>query len=835
MKRCASQLHSSHQTKRLKTDALSASSEPRSHPSFPRAVADIDATSCDQDLVPISNMEEGLRKIPFIDLHSLCSAVTDTFGFTYVRNSDNVIFIKLNSSCTPTVLMSLTIDSDYINNIHVLGRKISSTHALWSSIPHLSCSVQTVEYVLQKLSSYSVCTGVNDSELVSLVQHSTCKSGALRKCSCSYADNADCVCIISVDCELLLAAGGRCGKCCLLRKRLLMRNKRKRLISPSKLASCRKPNLLLTTPMKLSKLTQYARIRRRLNRKVTVLTSKVKMYQEKCIKLIQTEGENLGTAASSDLLQIMEDCKETAISNFEPGSFQRIFFEQQLKYNSLKKKSSMRWHPAVIRWCLFVKSKSSAAFDCIRSFLNLPSKRTLYDYSHYTEHGTGINPKVIEQLISTAASLGCFTEQHKSYVGILVDEVKIKSDLIYHKTTGELIGYVHLDRVSNEMQHLHNVVEGAAKKLAQSLLVVMVRGITTNLKYPIAVYATTTATSTSLYNIIYECIECLEIVAGLKVLYICCDGATSNRRFFHMHNDDIETYKINNPYSSDSREIFFVSDPPHLLKTVRNCFANSFAHSKSRTLWFDNDISWLHVTKLYEQHCELSEFRICPKLTRKHINLTSFSKMRVSLAAQVLSQTVANGLRSVYGQSVKSTIEFIEIINKWFDIVNVKHLFEGRNTRNLNLAPFTNVDDERLHWLESDFLSYFDKWKVAVNNRSGKFTSQQKERMQLSSQTILGLKITSKSIAGIVKTLLKAGASFVLTNHINQDPLEQLFGHCRHKAGSNDNPNVQQACHLINNIRTVGSQAVPNKLGNTVPTFKKQLDFTPVPKRSSHQ
>lgn len=209
--------------------------------------------------------------------------------------------------------------------------------------------------------------------------------------------------------------------------------------------------------------------------------------------------------------------------------------------------------------------------------------------------------------------------------------------------------------------------------------------------------------------------------------------------------------------------------------------------------------------------------------------------MRVSLAAQVLSQTVANGLRSVYGESVKRTTEFIEIMNKWFDIVNVKHLFEGRNTRNLNLAPFTNVENERLHWLQSDFLAYFDKWKVAVNNRSGKFTSQQKERMQLSSQTILGLKITSKSIAGIVKTLLKAGASFVLTNHINQDPLEQLFGHCRHKAGSNDNPNVQLACHLINNIRTVGSQAVPNPLRNTVPTFKKQLDFTPVPKRSSHQ
>jgi len=121
-----------------------------------------------------------------------------------------------------------------------------------------------------------------------------------------------------------------------------------------------------------------------------------------------------------------------------------------------------------------------------------------------------------------------------------------------------------------------------------------------------------------------------------------------------MHTDHVKTYKINNPYSSDGREIFFVSDPPHLIKTVRNCFANSFAHSESRMLWFDQLISWLHVVELYQQHCELCEFRIRPKLTRMHINLNSFSKMRVSLAAQVLSQTVANGLRCMYGESVKS-------------------------------------------------------------------------------------------------------------------------------------------------------------------------------------
>lgn len=42
-------------------------------------------------------------------------------------------------------------------------------------------------------------------------------------------------------------------------------------------------------------------------------------------------------------------------------------------------------------------------------------------------------------------------------------------------------------------------------------------------------------------------------------------------------------YKSPNPLHQNS-DLFFCCDPPHLLKTARNCFSNSFAHSKSRKL-----------------------------------------------------------------------------------------------------------------------------------------------------------------------------------------------------------------------------------------------------------
>lgn len=37
------------------------------------------------------------------------------------------------------------------------------------------------------------------------------------------------------------------------------------------------------------------------------------------------------------------------------------------------------------------------------------------------------------------------------------------------------------------------------------------------------------------------------------------------------------TYKTANIFSNDQKDIFFFVDPPHLLKTIWNCFANLLA------------------------------------------------------------------------------------------------------------------------------------------------------------------------------------------------------------------------------------------------------------------
>ena len=79
---------------------------------------------------------------------------------------------------------------------------------------------------------------------------------------------------------------------------------------------------------------------------------------------------------------------------------------------------------------------------------------------------------------------------------------------------------------------------------------------------------------------------------NISVVSLTSDGAKPNRRFYNMcQTQELGKklpYKTVNPFSSCSRELFFFCDVPHLLKTARNCFSNSFAHSKSRNLQVNN-------------------------------------------------------------------------------------------------------------------------------------------------------------------------------------------------------------------------------------------------------
>ena len=107
-------------------------------------------------------------------------------------------------------------------------------------------------------------------------------------------------------------------------------------------------------------------------------------------------------------------------------------------------------------------------------------------------------------------------------------------------------------------------------------------------------------------------------------------------------------YKIPNIYAAEGcRDLYLLSDPPHLLKIIRNSW-----HNSKRILWVcyirvilmctcnmqcnGKSILWKHLEDLYmKDTSEGMGLWKLPKLKYEHLHFTSFSKMRVDLAAQV--------------------------------------------------------------------------------------------------------------------------------------------------------------------------------------------------------
>ena len=70
----------------------------------------------------------------------------------------------------------------------------------------------------------------------------------------------------------------------------------------------------------------------------------------------------------------------------------------------------------------------------------------------------------------------------KSYVTILLDEMKAKEDIVYDKHTGSMIGFVNLGSINDQLRQAaeKDVQETYHPPVADHILAVMVRGLFLN-------------------------------------------------------------------------------------------------------------------------------------------------------------------------------------------------------------------------------------------------------------------------------------------------------------------------------------------------------------------
>ena len=156
-------------------------------------------------------------------------------------------------------------------------------------------------------------------------------------------------------------------------------------------------------------------------------------------------------ATDADMCTIMVEEKAQPCQCYPEGSFQRLFWEEQKKAAAKRNVCGVRWHPLMIMFCLYFRHQSGKAYETLRESdcIQLPSQRTLRDYSHAVKAEPGFSPEVDHQLIVAANMIK--SEEWEKLVIILLDEMYIKKDLVHEKHSGTLIGFANLGEVNNHL------------------------------------------------------------------------------------------------------------------------------------------------------------------------------------------------------------------------------------------------------------------------------------------------------------------------------------------------------------------------------------------------
>jgi hypothetical protein len=403
-------------------------------------------------------------------------------------------------------------------------------------------------------------------------------------------------------------------------------------------------------------------------------------------------------------------------------SFLEILLSDQAKAISTESRQ-MRWHPAVIRWCLRIYLKSHKLYNDLRNSggLKLPSGRTLSDYNNFCAPRTGWNTENLRVMKDQFEKKK--PPKRANLGGLFFDEMSIKEGLVFDPKNWELVGFT--DICENNITDTVTTKSDAVDKLATHVLQFFFRSTFFNFDFPCAFFLTRNTTSVQLNRLFWLGVSMLHTY-GFDVIISCCDGASSNRSFIEINTGDSSKCSCHNPFTG--KPIFFFSDPPHLIKKLRNNLYSSghkTEHARyTRSLFFkDKYILWNHVYGVYKR--EIKRHLYVTDLRKAHVTIDSLSKMRVKLAVQTLSNKVAKEMAECDREATEGTREYILACATFWNVFN-------------DHAPIRTSEDPRITQLNG-VLKYFMSWHDWLAKKFE--TKSEQAKHFISWQTMSDLKV----------------------------------------------------------------------------------------------
>lgn len=421
----------------------------------------------------------------------------------------------------------------------------------------------------------------------------------------------------------------------------------------------------------------------------------------------------------------------------EADKFKKLFSSVQCQRILTGK--AIAWEDDDISQAITLRSHGPRAYDILReSGYPLPSPSTLRRWSAKIDLQPGYIYPVLGQLSQTLN-----TDWQRLCV-VSIDEMKTKREFTYLKD---------LQRVVLPTDYCQ---------------VMMVRGLCSNWQQ--VVYYDYGVKSSK--DLILKSIEKLE-ASNLIPVAIVSDLGPDNQR---MWSDLKVSYEQPFCVSNSDRRLFVFADFPHMLKLSRNHMIDHGFKRNGKT------ILKKPIKRLIDSHSK--GLNIAHKLTKQHLSLDRTKRMNVRLAAQLLSRSTGAALlamrdiltqhttASPMPEETEETAHFCFKMNDLFDLFNVSRpVMDSRYTRKafgLDLGDQQRLLDESYKFVSS--LRHPSK-KAMIPFQKGIL------------QDINGLRMLYEHVHE------KYGVTYIITERLNQDCLERLFGLLRAKGGGlNDHP-----------------------------------------------
>lgn len=429
----------------------------------------------------------------------------------------------------------------------------------------------------------------------------------------------------------------------------------------------------------------------------------------------------------------------------------------------LNKKKKVKWTADEIGTAFTLRYFSKKSYVYLRSKLNypLPGLSTLRRWAKHIDLRHGVLTDVLKFMELEGQTM----QPRDKCVILQYDEIKVKATYEYDTVADEIIGP-------------HNYMQ-----------VIMARGLFGKWKQPVYIEFDQKITK----DILYDIIEKLHNI-NFDVVGCVSDCGGGNVGLWKTLGINAEEGTCTFKHPLTNNDIYLFADVPHMLKLLRNWFIDRGFLLQDRTIVNKKPVEAL---------INLTDFEVntCFKLTSRHIECEKTKRQNVRLAAELLSHTTATALLHYKpGANQKLAIDtgnFINLTNKWFDIMNSYAKLNKIDYKS-GYGVCLTKQDEILHEM------YETVKHMRVIGKNALYTFQK------------GILMSIRSLQLLYKDMCERyQVKYILTHRLNQDSLENFFFQIRVRGGLNDHPSPMNALYRIRMIILGKNPGILNTEVNT--------------------